>query len=117
MALCSAPILKLPDFAQQFIVETDASGTGVGAVLLQSTHPLAYFSKKLPSHLRTASAYVRELYAIMEAVKKWRQYLLGSHFLIRTDHRSLKEILTQVIQTLKQQKYLSKLMGYDYSIV
>ena len=86
---------------------------GIGAVLLQKEKPIAYYSKKLPQHLRKASAYVRELSAVVESVKKW---LLGTHFIIRTDHRSLKEILTQVIQTPEQQKYLSKLMGYDYTI-
>ena len=71
----------------------------------------------MPIHLKKASAYVRELYAVVEAVWKWRQYLLGSHFIIKIDHRSLKELLTQVIQTPEQQKYLTKLLGYDYTIV
>lgn len=75
------------------MVETDALGIGVGVVLLQRSHPIAYFSKKIRLHLRKASAYVRELYAIVEAIKKWHYNLLGSHFLIRTDHISLKEVL------------------------
>ena len=78
---------------------------------------MAFFCKKLPSHLTKASAYVRELHALVEAVRKWRKYLLGSYFFIKIDHGSLKELLTQVIQTPEQQKYLSKLMGYDYSTV
>ena len=52
-----------------------------------------------------------------EAVKKWRQHLLGRKFLIRTDQRSLRALLDQVIQTPKQQKYLTKLLGYEYAIV
>lgn len=49
-------------------------------------------------------------------MKRWRQYLLGTFFIIQTDHRSLKELLTQVIQTPEQQFYLSKLLGYHYEI-
>lgn len=63
-----------------------------------------------------ASTYVRELFAITSAVKKWRQYLLGHQFTIITDHRSLKELLTQVIQTPEQHMYLARLMGFDYQI-
>lgn len=63
-----------------------------------------------------ASTYVRELCAITAPVKKWRQYLLGHHFVILTDHHSLKELMTQVVQTPEQQMYLARLMGQDYSI-
>ena len=60
---------------------------------------------------------MRELYAITEAVKKWRQYFLGMRFIIRTDQKSLCSLLDQVIQTPDQQKYLAKLLGYQYTIV
>ena len=49
-------------------------------------------------------------------VRKWRHYLLGHNFIIMTDHRSLKELMSQVIQTPEQQCYLAKLLGYDYTI-
>ncbi|XP_028220447.1 uncharacterized protein LOC114402121 [Glycine soja] len=114
--LTSFPVLRLPDFNLPFTVETDALGTGMGAVLSQQGHPVAYFSKMFPPKLLQASTYVRELFAITAAVKRWRQYLLGRSFTILTDHRSLKELLTQVIQTPEQQKYLARLMGYDYNI-
>jgi hypothetical protein len=64
-----------------------------------------------------ASTYVRELCAITTAVKKWRTYLLGNTFIIYTDQRSLRELMTQIIQTPEQQFYLAKLLGYSYEIV
>ncbi|KAH1088132.1 hypothetical protein GYH30_019263 [Glycine max] len=115
-ALSTALILALPDFTRPFTVETDASGVGMGAVLSQKGHLIAFFSKLFTSKLLGASAYVCELCAITIAVKKWRQYLLGHHFIIITDHRSLKELLTQVIQTPEQHMYLARLLGYDYEI-
>lgn len=116
VALATAPVLMLPDFSLPFTVQTDASGYAMGAVLLQNEHPIAYFSKLFCPRLSKASTYIRELHAITCAVKRWRQYLLGHYFIIQTDHRSLKELLTQVIQTPEQQFYLSKLLGYHYDI-
>lgn len=68
------------------------------------------------SMLQRASAYVWELNAITFSIRKWRHYLLGNSFTILTDHKSLKYLISQVIQTLEQQTYLSKLLGYDYTI-
>jgi hypothetical protein len=115
-AMTQAPTLSLPDFSKPFILETDASGLAMGAVLMQNSHPIAFFSKPFCPRLWRSSTYIRELHAITIAVKKWRQYLLGHPFIIFTDHQSLKELLIQVVQTPEQQVYLAKLMGYDYSI-
>lgn len=98
-SLSSAPMLALPDFQLPFTVETDASGVGMGVILSQQGHPIAFYSKPFSDKLLRSSTYVRELFAIMAIVKKWRQYLLGHRFIIITDHRSLKELFTQVIQT------------------
>ena len=115
-ALLEAPVLQLPDFAKNFSVETNASGMGIGVVLAQEGHPIAYFSKKLLHRMQQSSAYSREVFAITQAVKRWRQYLLGRHFIIKTDHQSLKGLIEQTIQTPEQQKWLTKLLGYDFTI-
>jgi hypothetical protein len=116
-AMTKAPVLTLPNFDEDFVIETDASGIGMGAVLIQRGHPIAYFSQKFCPKLLNSSTYVRELCAITAAVKKWRTYLLGRKFTIYTDQRSLRELMTQVIQTPEQQFYLSKLLGYSYEIL
>lgn len=73
-------------------------------------------AKKLDPRLQGSSAYKRELHAMVEAIQKWRQYLLGQFFIVRTDHKSLKEILKQVVQTPDQQFYVHKLMGYNFEV-
>nr|GEW02776.1 peroxidase 64 [Tanacetum cinerariifolium] len=88
--------------------------TGVGAILSQEEHPIAYFSKGFSPSNRFKSAYDRELLALVLAVQKWNHYLLGRHFLIRTDHYTLKFLLEQRITT-EQQRLLLKLMPYDFS--
>lgn len=77
-AMTSTPVLQLPDFSQDFVVETDASNIGIGGVLMQNGHPIAFFSKKMGPQFTGASAYSREMRAIIEAVTKWRQYLCNS---------------------------------------
>lgn len=116
IAVSSDPVLRLPDFSILFVLEMDASGIGMGVVLTQKGHPIAFFSKAFSPKLLQASTYVKELAAITVAMKKWRLYLLGHHFTILTNHRSLKELMTQVIQTPEQHVYLARLIGYDYSI-
>jgi hypothetical protein len=114
--MTETPVLVLPDFSKLFVVETDASTVAIRAVLSQEGHPLAFFSKKMCPRMQAASVYVREMYAITETVKKWRQYLIGRHFHIFTDQKSLKNLLVQTIQTPEQQKWASKLQGFSFEI-
>lgn len=115
--MTQAPVLALPNFEDDFGLETDASGLGMDDVLTQKGHPICYFTKKFCPRMLSVSTYVRELCAITFAVKKWRTYLLGRKFIIRTDQRILRELMTQVVQTPEQQFYLAKLLGYSYEIV
>ena len=77
VAISTKLVLVLPNFNEKFVLETDASNYGVRAILMQKEQPLAYFSKKLSLRMQQASAYVRELYAINEAVKKIVSISLG----------------------------------------
>lgn len=88
-ALSSAPILALPDFNVPFHVETDASGTGIGAVLQQNGHPLAFISKVLNPRNQDLSTYEKEYLAILMAVDAWHHYLMQSEFVTHTDQKSL----------------------------
>lgn len=115
--LSSTPILALPNFTQEFQLETDSSVQGIGAVLAQKGHPMAYYSRKLSNRMQGASTYYGQIFAIKQAVSKWRQYLLGRRFTIYTDQQSLKNLTNQTIQTPEQQKWLSKLVGFDFQII
>lgn len=116
-AMSTAPVLALPDYNLPFVVETDASGIGIGAVLMQGGRPLAFLSKSLNKKQQGMSTYEKELLALVMACQKWHTYLQGHHFVIKTDHQSLKFLLEQRLSTLLQQKWLAKLMGLDYEIV
>ena len=84
-AIIEGPILALPNFTQKFALETNASSCGIGMVLSQNGHPIAFFSKKLSPRLCKQGAYVRKLYAITKSLAKFRHYLLGHKFNIKTD--------------------------------
>jgi hypothetical protein len=116
-AMVTTPVLALPDFSNKFIVETDASDYGIGAILSQNGRPIAYLSKALGPSKRAWSIYSKEMLAIMEAIRAWRPYLLGNKFQIQTDQKSLKFLLEQRIVTPEQQKWVSKLVGFDYEII
>jgi hypothetical protein len=117
MSMCTTPVLALLDFTKTFVLECDASGKGVGAVLMQEGRPLAFTSKQLSKINLGKSIYEKEMLAILHAVSLWCPYLLGQRFQIKTDHQSLKYFLEQHISTPEQQKWVTKLFGYDYEII
>lgn len=93
--MTTAPILALPNFAEQFIVECDACSTGMGVVLMQSNRPVACLSKSFSRTQLGLSVYEKEMETIIFAVHRWKSYLTGRQFIIRTDHQSLRYLLQQ----------------------
>ena len=96
--LISSPVLKYPNFEEEFILMTDASKEGIGAVLAQKDkegkeHPIAYFSKALTPCERNYDTTNMEALAVIQAIKKFRHYLHGQKFRIITDHRALLWLL------------------------
>jgi hypothetical protein len=113
-AMINTPVLALPDFSIPFVMETDACDTGVGAVLMQKGHPIAYMSKALGIMNRKLSVYEKEFMAVMLAVDKWRQYLQRGPFLILTDHKSLCTLSDHHLTTDLQRKAMAKLVGLQF---
>ncbi|XP_042980307.1 uncharacterized protein LOC122310468 [Carya illinoinensis] len=115
-AVSEPPVLRLLDFSHPFTIECDASGKGVGAVLMQFNQPIAFMSKALKGKALLLSTYEKEFFAVVTVVQKWRPYLLGQSFIIKTDQQALKYILEQRVATVTQQKWLTKFLGYDFTI-
>ena len=115
--MTTTPTLAMPNFNEPFTIESDASGTGIGAVLSQQGQPIAFMSRALGITKQSWSVYAKEMLAIIHAIQTWRPFLLGRKFFIQTDQRSLKYWLDQRIVTPEQQKWVTKLLGYDYEII
>ena len=116
IAMTTTPVLTLPDYTQEFVVETDASHGGIGAVLMKQGRPIAFFIKVLAPKHRGRSIYEKEYMALLNAVDKWRHYLQFKHFVVKNDHHSLKYLLEQRVTSAIQQKGLTKLLGIDYEV-
>jgi hypothetical protein len=116
-ALVQAPVLALPDFSHEFVLETDACATGVGAVLMQRGHPLAFLSRALGPKNQALSIYDKECLAILLAIERWKTYLQHGTFVIHTDQKSLTQLGEHKFNTTIQQKAFFRLMGLQYKIV
>ena len=109
--MCKALVLTTPDFTKTFIMEWDASRNGIGDVLMQEGRPLAFESRPLKGKDLHKPIYEKEMMEILHALKKWRPYLIGRHFKVKTDHDSLKYFLEQRLSSEEQQKMGNQYIG------
>lgn len=121
-ALQTTPVLALPDPSLPFVVNCDASGYAVGAVLQQDRgsglQPIAYMSKKLTGAETRYPVHEQELLAIITALTTWKHYLSGTTVpvRVRTDHKSLVHFRTQPMISGRQTRWLETLANFDYVI-
>lgn len=114
--LCSAPVLSYPDFDETFTLTTDASNVGLGAILSQKGHPVCYISRTLNKAEMNYSTTEKELLAIVWAIKRLRQYLLGRKFIIQTDHQALKWLFNVKDPSSRLLRWRLRLEEYEYEI-
>jgi hypothetical protein len=119
-ALSSTPLLAYPQDHGDFILDTDASGTAIGAVLSQRQNDeervILYYSRGLSKAERNYCVTRRELLAVLEAIKHCRHYLLGCHFTVRTDHGALRWLLNFKRPEGQVARWLEVLGSYDFKI-
>ncbi|WVZ92635.1 hypothetical protein U9M48_038684 [Paspalum notatum var. saurae] len=114
--LTTAPVLAQPDVTKPFDVYCDASGQGLGCVLMQEGRVIAYASHQLRKHEANYPTHDFELAAVVHALKIWRHYLLDNTCHIYTDHKSLKYIFTQPELNMRQRWWLELIKNYDLEI-
>ncbi|KAH0681196.1 hypothetical protein KY284_022281 [Solanum tuberosum] len=115
--LTSTPVLVLPEGTEGYAVYCDASGVGLGCVLMQHGKVIAYGSRQLRPHEKNYPTHDLELAAVVFALKIWRHYLYGVHVDIYTDHKSLQYIFKQKDLNLRQRRWLELLKHYDIDIL
>ena len=93
--MTEAPVLRYSDFTKVFEVACDASGVGIGGVLNQEGHPIAFFSEKLNGAKRRYSTYDKEFYVIMQSLHFLRFYLFHTEFVLFFDHQALRYLNSQ----------------------
>ncbi|KAK1617389.1 hypothetical protein QYE76_022906 [Lolium multiflorum] len=114
--LTEAPLLVLPDFSKTFEIECDASGLGIGGVLMQNGKPVAYYSEKLDGARLNYPIYDKELYALVRVLEVWQHYLWPREFIIHSDHESLKYLKSQHTLNKRHAKWVEFIESFPYVI-
>ncbi|GBB83183.1 hypothetical protein RclHR1_00010065 [Rhizophagus clarus] len=116
-----APILSYPDFNRSFIIYTDASGTGLSAILSQlqengKEHVIAYASRSMNRAEMNYAITDQKCLAVVWAVQHFQYYLGIRPFTIVTDHIALKWLKTSKISKGRRARWIMELQQYDFQI-
>nr|KAG5708955.1 hypothetical protein BaRGS_009364 [Batillaria attramentaria] len=118
--LATFPVLLIPDLSKEFIVRTDASNSGLGAVLLQDKdgllHPVAFVSRKLLDRETRYSTIERECLAIVWSLAKLSRYLWGREFVLQTDHRPLSYLTSGKFKNCRITRWALALQEFRFRI-
>jgi hypothetical protein len=106
----------MPDLQKGFDIYCDACGQGLGCVLMQEGHVIAYASRQLRKDELNYPTHDLELAAVVHALKIWRHYIMGTKCQVYPDHKSLKYIFTQKDLNLRQRRWLELIKDYDLEI-
>jgi hypothetical protein len=106
----------MPDMEKPFSIYYDASGQGLGCVLMQDGHVVAYALRQLRKHEEKYLTHDMELEVVVHALKIWRHYTIGKRCEVYSDHKNLKYIFTQPDLNLRQQRWLELIKNYDLGI-
>ena len=120
--LSEKPVVVLPDFAKQFVIRSDASGAGIGAVLMQEgddgfLHPVLYASRKLLDREVRYSTIERECLALVWAVDKFHRYIFGREFLVETDHNPLTFLKKSKTTNGRLMRWALSLQDYTFTVI
>jgi hypothetical protein len=110
------PVLVMPDMEKSFSIYCDASGQGLGCVLMQDGSVVAYASRQLRKHEVNYLTHNLELAVVVHALKIWRHYLMGKGCELYTDYKSLRYIVMQSNLNLRQTRWLELIKDYDLGI-
>ena len=114
--LTNSPVLGLPGFSKSFEIDCDASGIGIGVVLLQGDRPVAYLSEMLNGATLNCPTYDKELYVVVRALETWQHYLMPKEFVIHTDHESLKYLKGQKSLHKMHAKWIAFIETFPYVV-
>jgi hypothetical protein len=114
--LTHAPVLKIVDPENDFLVCTDACKEGLGEVLMQGESVVCYESRKLNEHEVNYVTHDLELAAIVHALKMWRHYFLGRKFVLMTDHCELRYLFDQPKLNARKARWMALLSEFDFEI-
>ncbi|MCO5556851.1 hypothetical protein L7F22_010405 [Adiantum nelumboides] len=115
--MTSHPVIVLSDLRKSFVVQCDAYGSSIGAVLMQEGRVVAYESRILQGPEKTMQVYEKELQAMTHALLSWKHYLLGADFVVQTDHQTLRYFLTQAKISEKHMRWANILSMFHFQIV